>query len=490
MKDRIARSVFWMVWSRGGVQILTFLGTLLVARMLRPGDYGLMALTGIWIYASELLAEMGLGAAIVQFRDLDDGELNACFWVTMAVACSTYGILFVAAPAISRWFAAPGLRQILPFAALTLPLVAIRVVPDSLLRKRLALHRIAQAEIVAGLVTTPLMVALAWEGAGVWALVAGAVCLSLVQTIVIFVFARWTPGLRVSGDRIRAILKYSIATLGQRITWAVFNQTDTLVLGKVAGAVVLGFYSMAMRLATLPVSKVTVAANQLAIPIMAELQTDRAAMRGKFLRGLRLVALLTAPLCVGTAVIAPDLIPVVLTAKWLPAVPVLQVLCLYALIRSADTLLPPVLLARYRVTYFFWWTIVMLIVMPVAFWAGAKWSGALGVAVAWVLVYPIYPAALAREAFREMELSWTTVWEEVRPIVGASVFMAIVVFAACATIPGNDSEARIIRLCVASVLGALLYGFGIFWQGGSTFRDAVELGGWIFRRNQPLATSK
>src|SRR4029077_14736264 len=103
-----------------------------------------------------------------QFRNLDDGELNACFWLTMAVAGAAYGALFLATPAISRWFAAPALSRVLPFAALTLPLVAVRVVPDSLLRKRLALDKIAKAEIASGLVTTPLMVGLAWAGAGVW----------------------------------------------------------------------------------------------------------------------------------------------------------------------------------------------------------------------------------------------------------------------------------------------------------------------------------
>ncbi len=490
MRDRIARSVFWMVWSRGGVQILSFVGTLMVARLLSPRDYGLMALAGIWIGSIELLAEMGLGAAVVQFRDLDDRELNACFWVTMGVASLAYGALSMAAPAIAAWFAAPALTEVLRVAGLTLPLVAIRVVPDGLLRKRLALDKISQAEIVAGVITIPVTVGLAWAGAGVWALVAGALSLPLVQTVVTFCFAHWRPGLQVTGPRIREILRYSVATLGARVSWAVFQQTDALVLGKVAGEAVLGLYSMAMRLATLPVSKVSVVANQLAMPIMAELQADRDAMRASFLRGLRLVACLTVPLCVGAALVAGDLIPVVLTEKWLPAVPVLQVLCIYALIRSVDALFPPVLFARYRVTYLFWWTVALLLVMPVGFWAGAAWSGALGAALAWVVVYPLAMVPMARQALRELELGWKGMWEQVRAVVDAALLMTVAVVVVYWTIPGTDSPTRLVRLFVASVAGALVYGFGIFRRGGLVFREMEEVMGWIFRRGHPLTTSK
>ena len=490
MKDRIARSVFWMVWSRGGVQILSFVGTLMVARLLSPRDYGLMALAGIWIGSIELLAEMGLGAAIVQFRDLDDRELNACFWVTMGVATSAYGALFLAAPAIAAWFQAPALAEVLRVAGLTLPLVAIRVVPDGLLRKRLALDKISQAEIVAGVITIPVTVGLAWAGAGVWALVAGALSLPLVQTLVTFCFAHWRPGLVVTGPRIREILRYSAASLGARVSWAVFQQTDALVLGKVAGESVLGLYSMAMRLATLPVSKVSVVANQLAMPIMAELQADRDAMRASFLRGLRLVACLTVPLCVGVALVAGDLVPVVLTEKWLPAVPVLQVLCVFALIRSVDTLFPPVLFARYRVAYLFWWTMALLLVMPLAFWVGATWSGALGASLAWVVVYPLAMAPMARQALRELELSFKGLWAEVRAVLDAALLMALAVIAVHWALPGADAATRLVRLVLASGAGAVVYGLGIFWRGGLVFREMAEVVGWIFRRSHPLPTSK
>src|SRR3989442_5738080 len=290
MKDRIARSFFWVVWSRGALQIASFLSALVVARLLNPADYGLMALAGVWTYAIALIGELGLGSAIVQFRDLEEGELNAWFWLVVGMAGIGYLAVYASAPAISAWFASPMLADILRVAGLSLPLVAVRIVPDSLLRKGLELDRVAQAEIASMLATIPVVLGLAWSGAGVWALVAGTLVMPLVQTIVSFWFVRWRPGLRIGRRRLDEILRYSLAALGARVGWAVYQQVDAVVLGKVAGEVVLGFYSMAKQLSSLPVEKVTVVANQLAIPIMAGLQADRAAMRASFLRGLRLVA--------------------------------------------------------------------------------------------------------------------------------------------------------------------------------------------------------
>ena len=104
MKDRIAKSVFWMTWSRIALQSVSFASTIVVARLLTPTDYGLMALAAIWTGIIALLAELGLGAAIVQFRNLDDRELNSCFWLTMSVATLGYGALYLATPAIANWF--------------------------------------------------------------------------------------------------------------------------------------------------------------------------------------------------------------------------------------------------------------------------------------------------------------------------------------------------------------------------------------------------
>lgn len=485
MKERIAKSVFWLVWSRGGVQLLSFLTTLLVARWLNPSDYGLMALASIWTATLGMLADLGLGAAIIQFRDVDDSELNICFWTTMGLAVTGYLALFACAPVLASWFKSPRLEEVLRVVGVTLPLAAMGMVPDALLRKRLELDKTARAEIVAAIVVIPVMLGLAWNGAGVWALVMGVILQSVTYDAVLFWFVRWWPGFRVGSSRFREVLRYSLSTLGTRLAWSLNEQIDVLVLGKLSGDLALGFYSMARQLALMPVTKIAVLVNQVALPALAHLQVDLAALRSSFLRMFRMVACMTIPICVGMTLEADDLVHVALADKWMPSVPILQVSAAGALLHSLIVLFPMALFARYRTGFVFKWTISLLFLMPAAFWAGAAWAGGIGVALAWATLYPALAIWLVRETLKELGLRWLALWEEVRFIVFLSMMMASSVLLVRWALPSPQGAEHLTRLLCASGIGAVLYGIGIFLRGGRIADEIVEVVGWLFRRGRP-----
>ena len=490
MKDRIAKSFFWVVWSRGAVQLFSFLSTIMVARLLSPSDYGLMALVGIWTSTIALLAEMGLGATIIQFRDLKSQELNACFWITMGVAGSGYLLLFIAAPSLAVWFQSPLLADTLRVAGLALPFTVIRIVPDSLLRKRLALDKVSQAEIAAAFVTIPIVVVMAWAGMGVWALVAGALANPMVQSLVTFWCLPWWPGIRMGSTRLHEILRFSLATLGSRVSYALYQQADSFVLGKVSGDVVLGLYSMAKQLATLPVTKISVVLNQLALPVMAELQDNRGAMGNAFLRIIRLIACITLPVCIGFLIIAEDLIKLVLTEKWAGSVPLVQILCFYAVVRSIDVLFPPVLLARYRANFMFGYTAALLTILPVAFWTGAEWAGAVGVAIVWAAIYPLVMLWMVQTTLTELGLTWATLWGQLWPplvstiaMVGATTILQQTVFAWW-PIPALG------RIMMTTVIGGGAYVAVLSGVGRQVWGEIREVAGWLIRRPQLVTEVK
>jgi PST family polysaccharide transporter len=295
LKAHLARAVFWITWSRGAVQALAFATTLLVARILQPADYGL-AIASIFTATTGMLAEMGLWAAIIQFRDLDRRELNTCFWITMTLASVAYPALFLASPTIADWFAVPRLAELLPVLALVLPITGCTVVSDWLLRKRLAFHRLSQAEIFAGLITMPVTLGCALAGLGVWTLVIGSLVAPAVYSAATLAFSPWHPGLRLGGKRLKELLQFSLATLGVKQLWALREQAEVLVVGKVTGDVTVGLYSMAKGLALLPASKFSAVINLLGSPVMAELQTNIDAMRVAFYRAVRLTAVIAVPM--------------------------------------------------------------------------------------------------------------------------------------------------------------------------------------------------
>src|SRR5205814_7736536 len=264
------------------------------------------------------------------------------------VAITGYISLYVVAPLIAGWLTVPALTKILRVAGLSLPFTAIATVPDSLLRKGLRLDKVSQAEILSALAVIPVVLGMAWAEAGVWALIAGLLLKPLIQGFATFWFVQWWPGLQFGSKRLKTLLSFGLTTLGARICWSLYQQTDTLVLGKIAGEVAVGSYSVGKELATLPLSKVAVVLNQLAFPVMAEAQQDRAALRNSLLRSVRLLTWATFPLCTGLLLVAPDFVEVLLTAKWQSTTPVIQILCICALFRSFDVLLPPLLISRYR----------------------------------------------------------------------------------------------------------------------------------------------
>jgi len=485
LRTRIARSIFWLAWSRGVLQVCSFATTLLIAHYLMPADYGVMALASFWTGSVGMLAEMGLGAAIIQFRDLDKREINACFWMTMILAILAFAALAVGAPMIARWFAEPRLADVLPVLALVLPVISCRVVSDSLLRKRLALDRVSQAEVIGVVVTLPVMLVCAFKGLGIWTLVVGGLLAPAAQSAATIFFAPWCPGIRVGGVRVKEVVQFSLAAVGVRLLWVLRESSNTLVIGKVAGSGTLGLYSMASDLALLPGSKISAVVNMLSSPMMAALQTDIDAMRAAFYRAVRLTAAIAVPTSAGMALVANEGVAVLLGPNWSPLVPLLQLLCIYAAVRAVDVLLPPVLFARRRQNFLFWYCLVLLIVVPAAAVLGGWWDEAdraAGVIIFSTPVYCAVMAIMAKEALTEIKGSFYQLWREIWPILTATAAMAAAVMLMRAFSIPAQTEAPLVGLIVLSASGAATY-FIVLWAIGSpVIGEGIEVIGWILRR--------
>jgi O-antigen/teichoic acid export membrane protein len=472
------RSLVWLVGSRGGMQSLSFLSTLLVMRLLHPADYGVIALAGIWTSVLAVSVELGLNHALVVYQDLSDADLSACFWLTLGLATVAYAALFAGAPALGVWFESASLPGVMRVTGLTIVITAARLVPESLLRKRLRLDRVSQAEMVASAVSLVVVLALALAGWGVWALAAGIVAMQTVQTALAFGFARWVPGAFRGARRVPAVLRFGVSALGGGTCWMVYQQADTFVLGKLAGDATVGLYAMARQIAVVVAEKVSVLVNQLAAPLMAQQQGDIEGLKRSLVRGLRCVAWVTFPMAAGILVSGDLLIGLLLTRKWLPALPILHVLCVWAAIESLAILLPPVLHARFQVDVVSRYYLVLALALPAAFWAGARVGGAIGVAVVWAAVYPVFPVWLARRVLREIGMPWSALAELGRPLA-ATLLMVALTFpvrwaAETALVPAGV-------LAVTVCTGILTYLAGVALLGGSLLGDLREVLAWIWR---------
>jgi O-antigen/teichoic acid export membrane protein len=482
MRARVARSMFWIAWSRGALQLLTFATTLFVARILVPADYGVMALATSFTAHAGMLAEMGLGSAIIQFRDLSRRELDTCFWITMTLAMVCFATLFLGASAIARWLAVPTLADVLPVLSLVLPLTACRVVSDSLLRKRLALDRVSQAEVIGAVVTLPTTIGCALAGLGVWTLVIGYVVGPAVRSAATFAFAPWLPGFRIGGERVKDVVRFSLSTLGIRFMWSLREAANSVVLGKVTGqAAVVGLYTMADDVAHLPGTKITPILNMLASPVMAELQTDIDGLRETFYRAFRLTVAIVVPTSAGMALVADDMVAVLLGPKWLPAAPLIRLISLYAAVRAVDVLLPPVLFARRRERFLFWYCLVLLFVMPGAAVLGAVWNGAAGMILFYTPAYCAVMIFMAREALAELKGKFSELWSQTWAIVAATAAMTVVVLILGELAARMQVDSPLARLALLSFAGAVTYGATLFAIGSRVISEGAVVLGWILR---------
>jgi len=489
MKEQIAKSAFWIVWSRGGVQLLSFLSTLLIARWLSPSDYGVMALVGIWTGTIAMVADMGLGWAIVQFQDVHEDELDSCFWATLFTTGVAYVLLYALAPTIARWFDSPQLSDVMRFASAPLLLCAVGLVPGAMLVKHLQLDKTAQADIIAALIGMPVMLLLAWNGAGVWALVFGGITQAVVRTVAVITFYPWWPRFHFTWRRIPEMLRYSVCGLSANLGWSLYSQIDGIIVGKLINEQTLGLYSMAKQLAIMPVTKMSVVVNQLASPVMARLQEDQERLRTTFLRVVRLVTCVTLPVCVGLALIAGDLIPVVLSDKWVGVTPLFQVFCIYALTHSVEVLLPPVLFARYRSGFLLKWTLALLMVMPGPFMAGTFWGGAIGAAVVLVLVYPLAMVWMVREALKELKLSAKELFRHLRPLAVPSGLMALSIVMVQWALRSAGFSQHLTGLVVTTIVGAVVYVSAVSLMRRPLAKEIWEVLQWILGRKRTVRLS-
>jgi teichuronic acid exporter len=449
----------------------------LVARRLVPADYGVMALAGMFIAMAGVLAEMGLGAAIVQFRDLDRRDLDTCFWINVTLATLIYAVLALSASVIAGWFAVPDLAKVLRVLALGLPLNACTVVSASLLRKRLAFDHISQAEIVGAMVTLPVMLVCAWVGFGVWTLVTGSLVGWTVRGVVIFAFAPWLPALRIGGERAKELLHFSLTILGSTVLWALREQADVAVIGKITGGggAIVGAYSMAKDLAMLPTAKISSVVFMLSTPMMAELQTDIEAMRGAFFRAVRLISAIAWPASVGVALVADEMVGV-LGPKWLPAAPILRLLCLYAALRAVDVLLSPVLVARRRQRFLFWYFLALLFAVAATTALGALLGGAPGAVMLLTPVYGGLMLIITKEVLGELKGSFSELWRQTWPILAATAAMAALVLLLREITFGMLPDP--FKLILLPVGGALTYLGALFMLGRTVIGEIAEVIGW------------
>ncbi|HEU4333775.1 MAG TPA: lipopolysaccharide biosynthesis protein [Candidatus Eisenbacteria bacterium] len=456
LKRQAVTSTAWYAGTRLVTQVITWSVTLVLARLLMPADYGLFAMALAVIAFLELFQEFGLGVAIIQRQNMSREQLNAIFWTVTGSSAILAAVAIAGAGVAARFYHEPRLEPIVRVLGLTFLLNALGLVPFNLLTKEIDFRRRSLAEGVAAVSAAAVSLALAAGGKGVWALVVGNLTRTLIFNVGAAFACRWWPGLRSSFQEMGEIFKFGLRVAGTGAVNSLSTAVNTSIVGRQLGGADLGLYTMADSLGrSNPLHKIsTSVVTQLALAVFSKLQRDDAELRRYFLKISRYLALMSLPLQIGMALTAHDLVEILLSAKWLPIVPVLQAFCVGGILSIMPLPSFPLLTARGQVTPVFRYTVGFAIVMAVVTYAGCLF-GLQGVAVAWLIAFPLLRLIPLQLSLREAGIRAAEYLKTIAaPVQATLVMAALVAFVVHVAMAGQVPG---VRLAVSVATGAVAY---------------------------------
>jgi len=419
----LVRGIAWVGAARWSTQALTWIATLLIARVLSPADYGIFSMALLYLGLLALVTEFGLGAAIVTIRNLSGRQVAQLNTVSVILGLAGFALTCAAAIPLGYFFHSPELPAVLMVMALGFVISSFQSVPSALLQKDLRYKLISIIELAKTTGTALVMLPLAFLGARYWTLVAGSLVGSLIATGL--TLARKRHGFAMPDlDDLGHAIKYSWQVLIGRIGWYTYSNSDFLVAGRVLGPVILGYYTLAWNLATMPIDKITTLVSSVTPGIYSAAQGDFSALKRYLLKPTEVLSILLFPVMAGLALVSKDAVLVLLGAKWQSAILPLELLSIYACIRSIMPLFGQILMVTGDSRYVMWTNVTSAVLFPIAFFVGSRW-GALGIASTWVLIYPINAIPLYRRVTKRINLTNTEYFHALWPGLHGTIVMVI-----------------------------------------------------------------
>lgn len=449
----LVQGIAWTGGVKWGGQILSWVSTLVVARLLAPSDYGLIGMAMVFMGFVTLVNEFGLGAAIIARRDLSEDHISQLNGFSVLLGLGSVAVTALAAVPLSLFFGVPELRWVVVAMSGVFVLSSLRTVPASLLERDMHFKTTALIEGGQAVGQAMSVVLLAWVGFGYWALVGGTLIGAAVSSGAVLAMRRH----RFAWPRLKAIkgaLTMSWHLLMTRLCWFASANSDMMVAGRVLGQAALGAYTLGWTIAMVPVEKVSSLVVRIAYPLFSSLQNDLAAIRHYLLVLTEGLALVTFPVACGLAMVAENFVALALGSKWHDAVLPLQLLAAFTAMRSVTPLLPHILNvtggSRFGMYVGFWTALIG----PPLFYAGSWW-GLGGIALAWVIVHPLAMAPVYWRVLPVIELPVHRYLVALAPAVTGSVLMVISMWGASTVMPAAWPLAA--HLGVEVAVGGIVY---------------------------------
>lgn len=455
LKEHVIKGVKWSGLARGSQQILQFVMSVILARLLMPEDFGVLAMAVVFTGLISIFNEFGIGSAIIQKQNLSDDDLSSIFWFNIFIGLIATLITIAISPLIAAFYNRDILIPILSLLALGFLFNSFYTIQRSLLTKEMKFEKIAMVEIASTAIGGIVAISLAYRGYGVWSLVWQGLSATIIIAFLFWVTSDWRPMFKFNYNSIKSIMGFSLNLLGFSTVNYFSRNADYLLIGKFLGAEPLGYYTLAYKLMIYPLQNISDVITRVLFPAFSTIQEDDARFRNAYLRSTKFIAFVTFPIMFGLFAVADEFILTLFSSKWEPTIFLFKVLCFVGMLQSIGTTVGQIYLAKGKTDWMFKWGVFSAILIVCAIAIGLLW-GIRGVAISYaiaalILAYPNFAIP-----FRLIELKVKTFVQNFKIEFLTSVIMVIGVLISVMIQRNMSIDPAII------LLSNILLGLGIY----------------------------
>lgn len=325
---RVISGFIWKFGERITAQLISLVVSIVLARLLTPTDYGIVAMVMVFIAIANVFVSSGLGTALVQKKHADNLDFSSVFYLNIGVGIILYVLLFVTAPFVSSFYNMPLLCPVLRVLGIRIIVASINSVQQAYVSRNMLFKRFFWSTLFGTLLSGIVGITMAYAGNGVWALVAQYLTNTCTDTIVLWITVKWRPDLSFSWSRAKNLVSYGWKLLISGLLDTGYKQLRNLVIGKKYSSEDLAYYNQGDKYPSIIATNVNASINSVLFPAMAQYQDDIPKMKQMTRRSIQVSSYIMWPIMIGFAAVAESLVKLLLTDKWLPAVPFIRILCL------------------------------------------------------------------------------------------------------------------------------------------------------------------
>ena len=466
LREKAIKGVIWSALPNTFGPLISFIVFFILARLIEPSAFGLLALANVAVQFFELFVSGGFSSAVVQREFVEPQHLNTAFWANIGMAVILMLFVMGSAGFISEFYREPDLKDIIQWLSIKLLLDAMTQVQVAQLRRNLAFRSLAIRSVAAEPIGGAVGIAMALAGFGVWSLVCRMLVTSYCQVLILWLASDWRPGLQISRKHFKDLFHFGAHIMGSGIVVFFSRRSDTLLIGYFLGATALGYYNVAYRLFRMMTQMIGGTVNYVAWPLFSRLQNDLPRLREGFYTVTRLVGLLAYPVFLGIFAVTPDLVPIVFGERWAPSIPVMQILAFMGLLYSVSLSNETIIVSVGKPQWRLFLQLAIAGTNILAFFLVVHW-GIAAVAAAYVVVgYALAPVSLWMVK-RLIGIDFLTYFGQYKVPLAASIMMLIVIFAMQRQL-GNIWSGSPWFFGTLVVSGALTYFLAVYWLSPST----------------------